>query len=183
MGFPNREFHSASFKCLGAWIAAQPVNERQLVYISQHPTYRSNMRLRVILKRNKSWQGFSTISPRMSVKSHPPSDERSPRPSDSEEIPFSRGFFDKHNSTSQQIYLRTFISGCFLVIVVIFAIFPIFWGSLWRIPARNLEGWVVVSRLYHSLHLVISWNRITGFWRRRYRANNCGWSNHSSESN
>lgn len=41
-------------------------------------------------------------------------------------------------------YLRIFLGGLFLTIVLIFAIFPIFWGSLWKIPAGNLNGWIVV---------------------------------------
>jgi hypothetical protein len=62
------------------------------------------------------------------------------------EQPFSRSFFDKTNATARKIYLRLFLSGCFLVIVAIFTILAIYWGSLWKTPVKNLNGWVVVSK-------------------------------------
>lgn len=32
-----------------------------------------------------------------------------------------------------------------MVIIMIFTILPIYWGALWKIPAHNLDGWLVVS--------------------------------------
>ncbi|KAF8153410.1 hypothetical protein B0H34DRAFT_104331 [Crassisporium funariophilum] len=46
-------------------------------------------------------------------------------------------------AAARATYLKMFIAGSFLVIVIIFAIFPIFWGALWKTPAHNLPGWVV----------------------------------------
>lgn len=59
------------------------------------------------------------------------------------DTPFTRRFFDKNNTTARHTYLRIFITGCFLVIIVIFAVFSIYWGALWKTPLRNLHGSVV----------------------------------------
>ncbi|KAG6865536.1 hypothetical protein C0991_001729 [Blastosporella zonata] len=61
----------------------------------------------------------------------------------SSEKPFSRNFFDKNNTVQRGIYFKVLFGGVFAVILVIFAVFSIFWGSLWKIPARNLDGWVI----------------------------------------
>ncbi|GLB45512.1 putative protein of unknown function (DUF3533) [Lyophyllum shimeji] len=61
----------------------------------------------------------------------------------SAEKPFSRSFFDKNNAAQRSIYFKVLIGGTFSIIVVIFAIFPIFWGAIWKTPVRNLQGWVV----------------------------------------
>jgi hypothetical protein len=45
---------------------------------------------------------------------------------------------------ARMMYLKEFVGGTFLVILTIFAVFPIFWGSLWKIPDHPLNGWVVV---------------------------------------
>ncbi len=37
-----------------------------------------------------------------------------------------------------------FIGGTFLVVVTIFVVFSIYWGSLFRLPAHPLNGWIVV---------------------------------------
>lgn len=58
---------------------------------------------------------------------------------------FSRHFLDYSNASARAIYLKKFIGGCFLVSLVVFAIFSIFWGSLWKSPVKKLDGWVVVS--------------------------------------
>ncbi|KAG6859473.1 hypothetical protein C0995_008139 [Termitomyces sp. Mi166 len=57
--------------------------------------------------------------------------------------PFSKRFFDKNNAVQRGIYFKVLFGGVFSVILVIFTIFPIFWGALWKIPVRNLDGWVV----------------------------------------
>ncbi|KAJ3514420.1 hypothetical protein NLJ89_g2395 [Agrocybe chaxingu] len=46
-------------------------------------------------------------------------------------------------AAARSIYLKIFMGGAFMTIVTIFAVFSIFWGSLWKIPAHNLHGWVV----------------------------------------
>ena len=42
-----------------------------------------------------------------------------------------------------------------MVILMIFTILPIYWGALWKIPTRNLHGWVVV-RLPSTLPRTVS---------------------------
>ena len=57
------------------------------------------------------------------------------------------GFYDRSKgaAAARAAYFKIFIGGAFMTIVLIFAIFSIFWGALWKIPAHNLPGWVVVS--------------------------------------
>jgi hypothetical protein len=61
------------------------------------------------------------------------------------EKPNSRTFFDKRNAAGRQIYFKTLGGGIFAVIVAIFLIISIYWGSLWKTPVRPLDGWVIVS--------------------------------------
>ncbi|KAF5369660.1 hypothetical protein D9615_010234 [Tricholomella constricta] len=68
------------------------------------------------------------------------SDSHSPPP---HRRPFSTRFFDKDNAPARRIYLKALIGGCCLIIISIFAVFPIYWGALWKTPERNLNGWVV----------------------------------------
>jgi hypothetical protein len=67
------------------------------------------------------------------------------------------GFNDrsKEATLARATYLKIFIGGAFMTIVLIFSIFSIFWGALWKIPAHNLPGWVVVSGfgLYFAIDL------------------------------
>ncbi|KAG5636442.1 hypothetical protein H0H81_008032 [Sphagnurus paluster] len=70
----------------------------------------------------------------MSIRSTSPSSEKKP---------FSQNFFDQGNSEGRSIYLKTLCGGTFAIILVIFSIFPIYWGSLWKTPVRNIQGWVV----------------------------------------
>ncbi|KAG6909241.1 hypothetical protein DXG01_001423 [Tephrocybe rancida] len=61
----------------------------------------------------------------------------------SSEKPFSRSFFDKNNTVQRGIYLKVLFGGVFALVLVIFAIFSIFWGAIWKTPERNLDGWIV----------------------------------------
>ena len=58
-----------------------------------------------------------------------------------------RGFNDrsKEGTAARATYLKIFIGGASMTVVLIFAVFSIFWGALWKIPAHNLPGWVIVS--------------------------------------
>lgn len=38
------------------------------------------------------------------------------------------------------IYVKILCAGCFAIVFVIFAVFSIYWGALWKIPARPLGG-------------------------------------------
>ncbi|PPR02814.1 hypothetical protein CVT26_009600 [Gymnopilus dilepis] len=57
----------------------------------------------------------------------------------------THGFSDtsKQGSIARKTYLKIYAGGTFAVVILIFAVFSIFWGALWKIPARNLEGWVI----------------------------------------
>ncbi|KAF9558183.1 hypothetical protein CPC08DRAFT_22756 [Agrocybe pediades] len=44
---------------------------------------------------------------------------------------------------ASKVYLRMYIKGLSTVIFAIFAIFSIYWGSLWRIPAHSMRGWII----------------------------------------
>ncbi|KAJ2917965.1 hypothetical protein MD484_g2461, partial [Candolleomyces efflorescens] len=59
--------------------------------------------------------------------------------------PGSRTFFEKspEGALARSTYLKVFLGGTFMVILMIFTILPIYWGALWKIPTRNLHGWVV----------------------------------------
>ncbi|KAG5641494.1 hypothetical protein DXG03_005091 [Asterophora parasitica] len=53
------------------------------------------------------------------------------------------GFFDARNAAARAIYFKTIFRGLFLIIILIFTVFPIFWGALWKTPVRKLQGWVI----------------------------------------
>jgi len=44
-------------------------------------------------------------------------------------------------------YFKMFIGGTFVTILLIFCVFSIFWGSLWKLPVGKLHGVIVVSCL------------------------------------
>ena len=87
-----------------------------------------------------------TSSPSHSQASKEGSSPRSSRP-------FSKSFLqagDPELITARAIYVKTYIAGLFMVILTVFAVFPIYWGSLWKVPAHPLPGWIVV-RCVHLL--------------------------------
>ncbi|KAK0472580.1 hypothetical protein IW261DRAFT_1596748 [Armillaria novae-zelandiae] len=59
--------------------------------------------------------------------------------------PHSSQFLDKTPSiqASRAAYLKILAGGCFAMVIVMFCVFSIYWGALWKIPAHNLGGWVV----------------------------------------
>ncbi|TFK39062.1 hypothetical protein BDQ12DRAFT_604534 [Crucibulum laeve] len=78
---------------------------------------------------------------------------------------------DQHTKTARAVYLKAYIGGMFMVTIVIFAIFSIYWGSLWKVPAGKLEGWIVDfdegrigENVTHELlsmpNHVISWTQV-----------------------
>ncbi|KIM42629.1 hypothetical protein M413DRAFT_408539 [Hebeloma cylindrosporum] len=50
---------------------------------------------------------------------------------------------DPEVKKARMVYLRSFLLGLFMVVLAMFSIFSIYWGSLWKIPAHPLEGWIV----------------------------------------
>lgn len=68
---------------------------------------------------------------------------------------FSKKFWDKGDpelERARAIYFHAYFVGLVAIIITIFVVFSIYWGSLWRVPNHALQGWVVV-RL--SLVLVV----------------------------
>ncbi|KAF8723442.1 hypothetical protein AX14_009257 [Amanita brunnescens Koide BX004] len=58
---------------------------------------------------------------------------------------FSFNFFDRSPvvRTARRTYLIEMAKGVLLVSIAIFCVFPIFWGSLWKLPAGRVNGWIV----------------------------------------
>ena len=50
-------------------------------------------------------------------------------------------------AAARAIFFKIFISGAFFVILVIFCVLSIYWGALWKAPAHDLPGWIVVRVL------------------------------------
>jgi hypothetical protein len=74
------------------------------------------------------------------------------------------GFNDrsKEGIVARATYLKTFIGGASITVVLIFAVFSIFWGALWKIPVHNLPGWVIVSGFglyFVILELILVYHR------------------------
>ncbi|KAJ7673380.1 hypothetical protein B0H17DRAFT_1083245 [Mycena rosella] len=59
--------------------------------------------------------------------------------------PFSMNFLDKSPAatTARGIYLHTLFGGTMALSILIFAVFSIYWGSVYTTPARALPGWIV----------------------------------------
>jgi len=60
---------------------------------------------------------------------------------------FSREFLenDPDIARARAIYFKEYFLGLGLVILTIFIVFSIYWGSLWRVPEHALQGWIVVG--------------------------------------
>ncbi|KAJ6537651.1 hypothetical protein B0H19DRAFT_961885 [Mycena capillaripes] len=59
--------------------------------------------------------------------------------------PFSAQFLDKslEASAARATYLKIVFGGVAALAVVIFAVFSIYWGSVWSTPHHTLPGWIV----------------------------------------
>lgn len=69
---------------------------------------------------------------------------------------YSKWFWARGDSAlhrARVIYLKGYLGGLFLVVLAIFAVFPIYWGSLWKVPAHKMQGWIVVRRFTSNLTL------------------------------
>jgi len=56
------------------------------------------------------------------------------------------GFLDKSSEAieSRATYLKMVGGVTFLAILILYSLFPIFWGGIWKTPVRNIHGWIVV---------------------------------------
>ncbi|KAF9523175.1 hypothetical protein CPB83DRAFT_775875 [Crepidotus variabilis] len=64
-------------------------------------------------------------------------------PSSSRTTLESKPSYDTQLKQAYQTYAKVLGLGCLAVIIMIFAIFSIYWGSLEVIPARNIQGWLI----------------------------------------
>ncbi|KAJ3567909.1 hypothetical protein NP233_g6063 [Leucocoprinus birnbaumii] len=60
-----------------------------------------------------------------------------------EKPPIRVGFFDAKIADIRKKYLAEFLPGCIALSLAIFGFFSIFWGALYKAPARALDGIVV----------------------------------------
>lgn len=68
--------------------------------------------------------------------------------------PFTSHFFDKTEAAAKArlIYYKVILFRTVIIVIALFAIFSIYWGALFEIPARSLQGWIVVCG---SLSLIV----------------------------
>ncbi|KAF9044958.1 hypothetical protein BJ165DRAFT_124608 [Panaeolus papilionaceus] len=90
-------------------------------------------------------------------------------------VKYSKRFRAQNNpevAKARAIYFRAYASGMGLVILSIFAIFTVYWGSLWKVPAHSLQGWIVnfdggevgdfvVNELSAMVNPVIHWDFVS----------------------
>ncbi|KAH9483287.1 putative endoplasmic reticulum membrane protein [Psilocybe cubensis] len=60
--------------------------------------------------------------------------------------PFTKDLFEKGDPSvkaARKEYLKSYLTGLLMVILTIFSVFAIYWGSLWKVPAHSLRGWIV----------------------------------------
>ncbi|KAF9523174.1 hypothetical protein CPB83DRAFT_898993 [Crepidotus variabilis] len=85
---------------------------------------------------NNSFQTSRSLQPLI----HPPtSPTQSP-------LMFSKYFWDRGDpelERARAIYFRAYFVGLGAIIVTIFVVFSIYWGSLWHVPDHALQGWVI----------------------------------------
>lgn len=55
-----------------------------------------------------------------------------------------------------KVYLKVVGMGSLSTIVLIFCVFSIFWGSLYKMPARKLPGWIVVCSLLFFCFILVT---------------------------
>lgn len=58
--------------------------------------------------------------------------------------PLSMNYTESFSETpGHRMYLRIICVGCLAIALVIFGVFSIYWGALWKGPAHALVGWVI----------------------------------------
>ena len=60
---------------------------------------------------------------------------------------FSFNFFGKNPAVraARRTYLFGVARGVLMISIVMFALFSIYWGSLWKLPTGSVDGWIVVT--------------------------------------
>jgi len=56
------------------------------------------------------------------------------------------GFLDKSSEAieSRATYFKMVGGVTVMLILILYSLFPIFWGGIWKTPVRNIHGWIVV---------------------------------------
>ncbi len=68
----------------------------------------------------------------------------SPTPSSSRVRVATPLYLDRFRAAPGRIlYIRTLCAGCFAIALIIFGVFSLYWGALWRVPAHSLGGLVI----------------------------------------
>ncbi|KAG7440387.1 uncharacterized protein BT62DRAFT_924057 [Guyanagaster necrorhizus] len=60
-------------------------------------------------------------------------------------ILFSNEFTDRELAAQRKAYIKSLVVGCLSMVVLMFSVFSIYWGALWKLPDHKLPGWVVVG--------------------------------------
>lgn len=62
--------------------------------------------------------------------------------------PFSRQFLDGDEvmTKARSIYIKILAQRTCFIIAAMFGVFSVYWGAVSQIPARRLEGWIVVRQ-------------------------------------
>ena len=98
---------------------------------------------------NSTYSANESMSPETNGKQSAPVQPSPPPPLDA---PFRARLFDGDPVTKgkRKLYFVTIAGGTFAMIIVIFAVLSIFWGSLFRVNnyIHKLEGWVIVCFSY-----------------------------------
>lgn len=63
---------------------------------------------------------------------------------------YKSGFLSRNADVrgARNLYAKILVGGIFMIIIIIFTIFPILYGAFYKTPARNLDGWVVVCQSF-----------------------------------
>lgn len=56
---------------------------------------------------------------------------------------YTTQFTDASNARERALFFKILIGGCFAVVLAVLALFSIYWGALWKVPAHQLDGWLL----------------------------------------
>ncbi len=82
----------------------------------------------------------STVNVNARVHTSP---EKEKQPAASPKL-FSNDFTDRELTAQRKEYIKSLVVGCFSMVILMFGVFSIYWGALWKVPDHKLPGWVVV---------------------------------------
>lgn len=81
----------------------------------------------------------STVNVNARVHTSP---EKEKQPAASPKL-FSNDFTDRELTAQRKEYIKSLVVGCFSMVILMFGVFSIYWGALWKVPDHKLPGWVV----------------------------------------